>query len=112
MAVLRDLSLILLALGGTVVALAVVFVLAAINYGFLTIRWWQKVPYWFAVARGYLDMGQRIVERVCQAIIAPIMTIAHIQATVTGMARGLLETTGEPEAGSTPQSRIAPRRQA
>ncbi|HID83554.1 MAG TPA: hypothetical protein EYH30_02560 [Anaerolineales bacterium] len=99
MPVLRDIALVLLALEGAILTLMVLAVLAAISYGLLRFRWWHTIPRWFAVVRGYLALTQRIVERVCQAAVAPIFRVATTRAALSGIL-------GSQSATRNPQSRI------
>lgn len=89
MSILRDLSLILLAAEVTLFTLAVLAVLAVVNYFALRSRWWHVIPSWFAVARGYLALGLRIVERICRLIVAPVMAIGSATAGVRRVLRSL-----------------------
>ncbi len=87
MAVLRDISLILLILEATVLTLAVLLVFAAINYLLIRSRWWHVIPTYFALARGYLAQGQQIVERACRALIAPVLAVSGATAGLQDAAR-------------------------
>ena len=87
MLVLRDVSLIVLALGSAMFALAALALLGGINYGLFRVRWWSLVPHWFRVARGYLAVGQYFVERVCHAIAAPFILVAQAKAYLSGIAK-------------------------
>ena len=88
MPVLRDISLIVLALGSAAIVLAALALLAVINYGLFRARWWSLLPHWFRVARGYLAVGQYFVERVCRAIVSPFLLIAQAQAYLRGLKPG------------------------
>lgn len=90
MSVLRDAALILLALEGAVVALAILAVLGMVNYGLLRSRWWHVLSRWFTAAQRVLLLGRRIVARVCQGIAAPFFAIGAIQANLGVLAGGLL----------------------
>ncbi len=91
MFVLRDLSLILLMLIGALAALAPLILFGLANYGLIKFRWWQAIPNGFAVVGQYLAIGQRAVERICAAIVAPVLIIGQKKAALSGMARALLE---------------------
>jgi len=86
--VLRDLSLILLALEWAVFTLVVLAALAAINYGLFRLRWWHTLPRQFALARGYLDAARRVLERMCRAAAAPIFAVGAARAALSGAVRG------------------------
>jgi len=90
MSILRDVSLILLALEGVVFTLLALAALAAINYGLVRFRWWHTIPRWFGLLRGYLAIGQRWVEQACRIAVTPIMTVAAAVAAVSGGARVLV----------------------
>lgn len=89
MSTLRDLSLILLALEGAVLTLAVLAILAAANYLLFRARWWRVLPRWFAIVRAYFYLGQQIVARVCRALLAPIFAIRAAGAAASAGARHL-----------------------
>ena len=89
MSVLRDLSLILLVTEATLFTLAVLAVLALINYFLICFRWWHVIPHWFAVARGYLTLGLRIVERICRVVATPVLVVGSVTAGLTRAVRAL-----------------------
>ena len=86
--VLRDVAVIILALEGAVFTLVAVSLLAVVNYGLFRFRWWHRVATWLTLARRYLDLGQRAVERACRAAVSPLMIVS---ATRAGLARGVRE---------------------
>lgn len=87
MFVLRDISLILLAIEGAAVTLLVLAALAVVNYGLFRLRWWHAIPQALAVVRGYLGIARQIVERVCRAVVAPIFALARVRAALVSMVR-------------------------
>jgi hypothetical protein len=86
MFVLRDIALIILALEGVVFTLLILAVLGLINYGMIRFRWWHEIPRWFAIGRGYLGLGKNFIERACEVVRAPIVTVVTTQA---GVAEGM-----------------------
>ena len=93
MSILRDISLILLALEGIALTLVFVLILGAINYGLFRFRWWSTLPRWFTLATNYLHLGQRVIERVCRVTVAPIVAVSMTWAGLAEGARGLRATT-------------------
>jgi hypothetical protein len=91
MSVLRDVSLILLALEGAAFTLVILALLGAINYGLIRFRWWHTIPGWFALAWGYLRRGQQIIGRICRLLTAPIFAVYVFQAKLSARARGLAD---------------------
>lgn len=88
MSVLRDVALILLAVEGAILTLAVLAMLGLVNYGLFRFRWWRTLPRWFARARDYVYLGQGVVERGCRAMVAPIFALASARARLSGALRG------------------------
>lgn len=85
MSVLRDLSVILLALEAFLIALLPVVVLAAINYFAIRFRWWHEIPRYAAIGRYYLFRGQQIVGDVSRLARTPFIAAAKAQARVSAM---------------------------
>ncbi|MBN1955518.1 MAG: hypothetical protein JW900_10780 [Anaerolineae bacterium] len=96
MHILRDLSLILLAIEGAIATLAVLALFAAINYGLIRWRWWHAIPGYFSVAGEYLHLAQHYVERACQVAVAPILAAYRAQANLAGIARGINDKLDKP----------------
>lgn len=95
MSVLRDVAVIILALEGAVFTLVVVSLLAVINYGLFRFRWWHRAATWLTLARRYLGVGQRAVERVCRTAVSPLMIVSATKAGLAGGVRGLLPGRGD-----------------
>ncbi len=89
MGTLRDLALILLALEAALGALVALALMGAVNYAFFHFRWWETLPRWFAIARGYLRRGRQAVEAGSRAVAAPIFTLEATWAGVKGAAKVL-----------------------
>ncbi len=85
MRILRDLALILLAIEAALGALVGVALGAAVNYGLYRSRWWRVLPRWFLQARGFLSLGQQVVERACQRAAAPVFAASSARAALAGM---------------------------
>ena len=89
MGTLRDLALILLALETALGTLVVLALMAAINYALFYFRWWEVLPRWFAIARGYLLRGQRAVESGSRVVASPVFTLVSTWAGVRAVAGSL-----------------------
>lgn len=85
MGVLRDLALVLLAMEVALGALVGVALGVAVNYGLYRSRWWRVLPRWFLRARGFLSLGQQVVERACRRIAAPVFAASSARAALSGM---------------------------
>jgi hypothetical protein len=83
--VLRDLALILLAMGAALGALVGVALGVAVNYGLYRSRWWRILPRWLLQAREFLLLGRQGVERVCRRATMPFFTISSARAALAGM---------------------------
>jgi len=88
--VLRDAALVLLALEGAALTLVVAASLAVLNYALLRLRWWHRVPSWFALAWRYVRIGQRVIAQMCQAVTAPVVAARAAQAAFARSVRGVL----------------------
>jgi hypothetical protein len=89
MAALRDVSVILLAIEAFVLLLIPAIIIGACVYG---VRWLRrKLPPLFAQARKYLALIQLYVNRVCAAVVAPLIAayalVAQLSAWWNTLAR-------------------------
>jgi len=90
MSTLRDLALIILAVEGAIVTLVILLVLGAVNYGLFKSRWWHVLPRWSGRLYGYLRSGHHAVDRVCRAMVSPVVEAEATGARLTGWVRTLL----------------------
>jgi hypothetical protein len=81
MAALRDISVILLAIEAFVSLLIPAIIIGAGVYG---VRWLRrKLPPLFAQARKYLALIQLYVNRVCAAVVAPLIAASALVAQLS-----------------------------
>ncbi len=84
MNVLRDLSVILLAVEAFVVALVPLALCGGLVYGL----WWlmrrENLPAWLKMAQAYLDLGRAYVELAMAIVVRPIFVLHSALATVQG----------------------------
>lgn len=94
MSLLRDLSLILLAVEAFALALVPVTLLGALVYGLWWVQRHENLPNWLGLAQSYLKLGQAYVELALAAAIRPIVLIHSIQSTVVGWFGALAKLGG------------------
>jgi hypothetical protein len=82
MAVLRDLSIILIAIEAFFLALAPVVVLGALIYGLGWLQRHENLPRWLKVARAYESLGQAYVELAMAYVVRPLVFIHSATAMV------------------------------
>jgi hypothetical protein len=82
MAVLRDLSIILIAIEAFFLALAPLLILGALIYGLGWLQRHENLPSWLKLAQAYTSLGQACVELAMAAIVRPFMLIHSALATV------------------------------
>jgi hypothetical protein len=92
MAILRDLSLILLAIEAFVLALIPVVLLGALVYGLFRLQRHQNLPSWLRLTRAYVDLGLSYVELGMAAIVRPIFWVSRILSTVQGWLSTIART--------------------
>jgi hypothetical protein len=84
MAIVRDLSLILLAIEAFVLALIPLVLLGALVYGLFYLQRHQNLPSWLSLTRAYLDLALSYVELGMATVVRPIFWINRILATLDG----------------------------
>lgn len=82
MAVLRDLSIILIAGEALVLALVPLVLLGALIYGLGWLQRHENLPSWLKLAQTYTALGQAYVEMAMATIVRPIMFVNSILAKV------------------------------
>jgi hypothetical protein len=82
MPILRDLSLILLAAVGSVMALVPLALLGGLVYGLWWLRRHENLPGWLHLAQAYLSLGQAYVELATRSVVRPILQVHSFLATV------------------------------
>ena len=84
MIVVRDLSLILLALEAFVLALVPLVLFGGLVYGLWWLRRRENLPSWLRLAQAYLALGRAYVELAMRVVVRPILLVHSILATVRG----------------------------
>lgn len=82
MTVLRDLSLILLAVEAFILALMPLVLLGGLVYGLWWLRRHENLPSWLKTVQAYLELGRAYVELVMALVVRPILFIGSVLATV------------------------------
>ena len=82
MAVLRDLSIILIAIEVFLLALAPLLLLGALIYGLGWLQKHENLPSWLKLAQAYTSLGQAYVELAMAAIARPFLFVHSVLATV------------------------------
>jgi hypothetical protein len=82
MAVIRDLSLILLAVEAFVLALVPLVLLGGLAYATWWLRRHENLPRWLMLAQSYLTQGQNYVKVAMRAVAAPVLQVHSFLATV------------------------------
>jgi len=84
MSLLRDLSLILLAVEVFVMALVPLALFGGLVYGLWWLQRHENLPSWLKVAQAYLALGRAYVELAMRAVVRPILLLHSTLATVQG----------------------------
>ena len=82
MTVLRDLSLILLAIEAFVLAVVPLTLLGGLVYGLWWLQRHENLPSWLQLARTYLELGRSYVELAMATVVRPILFVDSILARV------------------------------
>ena len=91
MAVVRDISLMLLIFVASVLALVPLALLGGVVYGLGWLRRRENLPSWLRLAQAYMMLGQGYVELAMATVVRPILFVHSVLATL----RGWLGTTAE-----------------
>jgi hypothetical protein len=78
MTVLRDLSIILLAIEAFVLAMVPLTLLGGLVYGLWWLRRHENLPSWLHLAQTYLDLGKSYVELAMAAVVRPIFLASSV----------------------------------
>lgn len=82
MALLRDVSLILLAAEALFLALVPLVLLGGLIYGLWWLQRHENLPSWLRLARAYVALARAYVEGAMRAVVRPILLIHSILATI------------------------------
>ncbi len=89
MNLLRDLSIILLAIEAFILALVPLVLFGGLVYGLWQLLKHENLPSWFKIAQAYLELGRAYVELAMAAIVRPILWVNSTLATVQGWFNGV-----------------------
>ncbi|MBN1815012.1 MAG: hypothetical protein JXA14_24470 [Anaerolineae bacterium] len=81
MAVLRDLSIILIAIEAFFLALAPIVLLGALIYGLGWLQRHENLPRWLKMAQAYEFLGQAYVELAMAYVVRPFLFVHSALAT-------------------------------
>ncbi|RLC95371.1 MAG: hypothetical protein DRI77_10090 [Chloroflexi bacterium] len=81
MAVLSNLSLILLAVEAFIIALIPLILCGGLVYGLWWLQRHENLPSWLRLAQAYLALGRAYVELAMRAVIKPILLLHSAVAT-------------------------------
>jgi hypothetical protein len=95
MAILRDLSIILIALEAFIFALVPLVVLGALVYGVSWLRRHENLPHWLKMARAYESLGQAYVELAAAYIVRPFFFFHSVMARVQRWLVLIVKTGGD-----------------
>ena len=95
MAVLRDFSLILLAIEAFVMALLPLLLVGGLTYGLWWLRRRENLPSWLKLAQAYLSLASSYVELAMAVVIKPVLFVHAILATVQGWLGVVAKKTNE-----------------
>lgn len=82
MAVLRDLSIILIAVEAFFIALMPIVVFGGLVYGLWWLQRHENLPSWLKLAQAYTSLGQAYVELAMAAIARPFLFVHSALAMV------------------------------
>jgi len=88
--IVRDISLILLAVEAFVLALVPLALFGGLAYGLWWLRRHDHLPGWLKLAQAYLEVGRAYVELAMAVIVRPVFLVHTILSTVQGWF-GVLE---------------------
>ena len=94
MAVLRDLSIILLAVAMFAMALVPLAVFGGLVYGLGWLGRHEHLPGWLRLARAYVGLGRAYVERAMRVVASPVMAVHSTVATVRGWLHAIAKLGG------------------
>jgi hypothetical protein len=84
MNLLRDFSLILLAIEAFILALVPLALFGGLVYGLWQLLKHENLPSWFKIAQAYLELGRAYVELAMAAIVRPILVVHATLVTIQG----------------------------
>jgi hypothetical protein len=94
MSIVRDISLILLAIEAFVLALVPLILFGGLAYGLWWLRRHERLPSWLKLAQAYLDLGRAYVELAMAAVVRPVFMIHSALSTIQGWFRALEKRSG------------------
>ena len=95
MVVLRNLSVILIAVDMFLLVLVPLLVLGALVYGLAWLRRHENLPSWLKLAQAYTSLGQGYVDLAMAAIVRPFLFVHSTLAMVQRWLGVKVETGGD-----------------
>jgi Na+(H+)/acetate symporter ActP len=87
--ILRDVSVIFLAVEAFVFALIPLALFGALVYGVWWLRMHRNLPTWLSKTRGYVTLGLSYVDQAMDVLAKPVIAAHAAFATLEGWVRGL-----------------------
>jgi hypothetical protein len=95
MAVLRDLSIILIGIEAFLIALMPLAVLGALVYGLGWLQRHENLPSWLRLAQAYTSLGRSYVELAMALVVRPCLFVNAALATVPRWLTLVVRTGGD-----------------
>ena len=95
MRVLRDASIILLAVEAVVLVFVPMAIFGGLVYGLWWLRRHENLPSWLKIMRAYFDRACEVTEMGMSVIVRPIYAIHSAVATVQGWLKVINRTGGK-----------------
>ncbi len=95
MTLLRDLSLILLAVEAFIVALIPLTLFGGLVYGLWRLQRHENLPGWLKLAQAYLNLGLAYVELTMRAVVRPFLLLHSALAVVQSWLGAIAKLGGE-----------------
>lgn len=95
MHILRDLSLILLAVESFILALIPLALCGGLVYGLWWLRRRENLPRWLQLAQAYLTLARAYVELAMAVVVKPILALNSALATAQGWLSVIAKPGGE-----------------
>lgn len=94
MTILRDISLILLAVEAFVLTTVPLVLFGGLVYGLWWLQRHDNLPSWLGLARAYLALGRAYVELAMAAVVRPLLLVHSILSAVLGWLGALVKSGG------------------
>ena len=95
MSVLRDVSVILLAVEAFVLVFVPLAIFGGLVYGLWWLRRHENLPSWLKIMRAFFDRACQVIETGMSTVVRPIFAIHSAVATVKGWLKVINRTGGK-----------------